>query len=122
MEAGIDKQDARDILRTKGISIHDKPSTTCLMTRIPYDESITREKMEIIERVEERIRNEGFKDIRLRLFERRGGGFLGVLEVDDPSRAMEIWEKLDPGIEELKISLDPRGYRQGSMNKGLVHP
>ncbi|MGA1848275.1 MAG: ATP-dependent sacrificial sulfur transferase LarE, partial [Thermoplasmatota archaeon] len=45
MEAGIGKEKTREILRQHSISVHDKPATTCLMTRIPYGEKITRQKL-----------------------------------------------------------------------------
>lgn len=122
MEAGIGKSEARSILKEKGISVHDKPSTTCLMTRIPYGERITIEKIGLIENMERRIATMGFRDIRLRLFEREGGGYIGILEVDDPEKAFRNWNSIDQGPEEVKLVLDPKGYRQGSMNKGLVPP
>ncbi len=122
MEAGIGKDEARAILKEKGVSIHDKPSTTCLMTRIPYDEEITGEKLRIIEDIEDRVRELGFRDIRLRLFERSAGGYVGVLEVDDPARALQVWESITNAVVGVKMALDPRGYRQGSMNYGVVPP
>jgi uncharacterized protein len=122
MEAGIGKSETRSILKRKGISIHDKPSTTCLMTRIPYEERITLEKLELIGAIEEKVASLGFRDIRLRLFDREGGGYIGILEVDDPAKALEIWDAIDQTTKEVKMVLDPKGYRQGSLNKGLVPP
>jgi PP-loop superfamily ATP-utilizing enzyme len=90
------------------------------MTRIPYDEPITAEKMELIGKVEEMVRKNGFKDIRLRLYERRTEGYIGVLEVDEPGRALDVWESIRMDIPGLKMVLDPRGYRQGSLNEGMV--
>ena len=122
LESRIGKIEARSILKEKGVSIHDKPSTTCLMTRIPYGERITSEKLDLIGSIEKRIASLGFRDIRLRLYERGGGGYIGILEVDDPSRAFENWNSIEMDIEEVKMVLDPRGYRQGSLNKGVVPP
>ncbi|MGA1794000.1 MAG: ATP-dependent sacrificial sulfur transferase LarE [Thermoplasmatota archaeon] len=122
MEAGIGKDEARAILKKKGISIHDKPSTTCLMTRIPYGERVTEEKMRLIDRVEGTLSDLGFRDIRLRLFERTGGGYIGILEVDDPRAALEAWDSIKDASKDVRMVLDPAGYRQGSMNSGVVPP
>ncbi|MGA1866395.1 MAG: asparagine synthase-related protein [Thermoplasmatota archaeon] len=122
METGIGKDVVRSILREKGISIHDNPSTTCLMTRIPYGERITREKLELIDLIESRVRDMGSRDVRLRLFERSGGGYIGVLEVDGPERVIAHWDDISRGISGVRLVLDPAGYRQGSLNAGLVPP
>jgi len=122
MEAGIGKEEARAILKEKGVSIHDKPSTTCLMTRIPYGERVTEEKLRLIEKVEGIVRELGLREIRLRLFERKGGGYIGILEVDDPGAAMTRWDSIKDASKDVRIVLDPAGYRQGSMNTGVVLP
>jgi uncharacterized protein len=122
MECGIGKKEAREILERKGISVHNKPSTTCLMTRIPYGEQVSKEKLELIGGIEERVRSFGFKDIRLRLYERKEGGYIGILEVDEPKRAFDQWDSICRENEDVKLVLDPKGYRQGSLNEGLVSP
>jgi uncharacterized protein len=116
MESGITKKDARRILEENSISAFNKPSTTCLMTRIPYGEKVTARKLEIIENIENGISGMGFRDIRLRLYERGAQLPLGILEVDDPMRALQLWSSIAALSEDVKIVLDPLGYRQGSMN------
>ncbi|MEA3558924.1 MAG: ATP-dependent sacrificial sulfur transferase LarE [Candidatus Thermoplasmatota archaeon] len=122
MEAGIDKEATRKILREKGLSSYDRASTTCLATRIPYGERITRKKLAVIEEVERNVRGLGFRDVRLRLYSSKGGYLLGVLEVDDPERAFGLWDQIRMVEKELKLVIDPAGYRQGSMNEPLSNP
>lgn len=122
MESEIDKSLAREVLKDRGISSHDRPSTTCLMTRIPYGQEITKEKLEIVERLEKKVRDRGFKEVRLRLHGTGEDLFMGVLEVDDPSRALDLWDQLGLDDEGVRIVLDPKGYRQGSLNEGLSNP
>lgn len=117
IEAEIDKREARSILKNSGISIHDRPSTPCLATRIPPDQSITPGKLRMIEDGEEALRAMDFRDIRFRLHERTDGEMLGIVEVDDPQRAMETWEAVLDSLPKMDIFLDPRGYRQGSLNR-----
>jgi len=52
-EAGIYKEDVRNILKNMGIELWNKPPQSCLATRIPYGEEITEEKLKMIERGEE---------------------------------------------------------------------
>jgi uncharacterized protein len=115
LESGIGKERTREILKRHSISAFDKPSTTCLMTRIPYGESITREKLTLIGEIEEGVRKAGLRDIRLRLFE-ANQGYIGILEVDDPSKALRKWKTISKHAKGVRLALDPRGYRQGSLN------
>ncbi|MGA1847742.1 MAG: hypothetical protein ACMUHB_00245 [Thermoplasmatota archaeon] len=121
MEAGIGKEKTREILRQHSISVHDKPATTCMMTRIPYGEKITRQKLALIENIEAQVRKAGLKDIRLRLFEAKQG-YIGILEVDDPTRAMKKWMTILKHAKGVRIALDPMGYRQGSLNADGLPP
>jgi len=65
-ELGIDKGKVREIARHFGLSFHDKPSDSCLATRISG--SVTRDKLEFVdvaERVAERVLS--IKPSRLRV-------------------------------------------------------
>ena len=52
IEAGITKQDIRDIARELGLPVWQKPSAACLSSRIPYGDEITQEKLRRIEEAE----------------------------------------------------------------------
>jgi uncharacterized protein len=117
LEAGIGKEEARRILKEKGIPVWNRPSTPCMATRIPYYQRISREKLVIIERAEIILKGFGFKDVRFRLHETAGGALLGIIEVDHPEVAFEKWEEISSSVPLEKVYLDPRGYRQGSMNR-----
>jgi len=121
MEAGIGKDRTREILKRHSISVFDKPSTTCMMTRIPFGESITLDKLDLIDAIEGQVRKAGLKDVRLRLFEARQG-YIGILEVNDPTRAVKKWKTIAKHSKGVRIALDPAGYRQGSLNPGSVSP
>jgi len=72
IDSGIRKIDVRRILKDARLSVHDKPSTPCLATRIPYGQRITVEKLDIIKRAEIELRDMGFRDIRVRLYRMKG--------------------------------------------------
>jgi PP-loop superfamily ATP-utilizing enzyme len=85
------------------------------MTRIPFGEKVTREKLKLIEDIEGHVRSAGLRDIRLRLFEAEQG-FIGILEVDDPAKALKKWSAISKHVQGVRMALDPKGYRQGSLN------
>ena len=45
IEAGLTKADIRALSRRRGLPTWNKPSAACLASRIPYGETITREKL-----------------------------------------------------------------------------
>src|SRR5512136_2334764 len=52
IEAGITKQDIRDIARMLDLPVWQKPSAACLASRIPYGDAITASKLQRIEDAE----------------------------------------------------------------------
>ncbi len=119
IEAGLGKEEIREILKAEGLDVYRRPSSPCLATRIPYGQSVTIKKLKVIDHLEEEVRNLGFVDVRVRLHENDDGTFTAILEVDDPEKALKVWDKILLSTGKLPISLDPKGYRQGSMNEVL---
>jgi uncharacterized protein len=117
IEAGLGKKEIRKILKEEGLNVHERPSSPCLATRIPYGERITEEKLRLIDKAEEKIRSLGFHDVRARLHENSSKEFLIILEVDEPDKALERWDSILEIAGNVRIYLDPKGYRQGSMNE-----
>lgn len=122
LEAGMTKNDVRELSRQMGLPTADKPSLACLASRIPYGTPITADKLRAIDRVENVLWKLGFKQLRV-----RHHGEIARIEVD-PS---ELNRLCDPAIRPLVIqaakaagflyvAADLQGYRTGSMNEGLV--
>jgi pyridinium-3,5-biscarboxylic acid mononucleotide sulfurtransferase len=65
-EAGLTKQDIRDLSAQLGLPTADKPQMACLSSRIPYGEPVTLEKLKMIEEAEYVLRDLGFRDVRVR--------------------------------------------------------
>lgn len=65
-EAGLTKSDIRRLSREAGIFTHDKPSYSCLATRVPAGTAITREILDKVERGENELYKLGYSDLRLR--------------------------------------------------------
>jgi len=119
VEAEIGKEEISAIAESLGLSNYDLPSTTCLASRIPYGETITKSKLERIEKGESFLLDLGIRQVRVRNY-----NDIARIEVDDDQIELvvknraEIFDKFrDIGF--VYVSLDLKGYRSGSMNEVL---
>jgi uncharacterized protein len=120
-EAGLTKADIRALSKKRGLPTWNKPSAACLASRIPYGETITREKLERIEKGEAWLASLGFGAIRL-----RHHGALARIEVpggEIPRLASgALRGKVVAKMKALGfryVTVDLEGYRSGSMNETL---
>ncbi len=79
-EAGLTKREIRQLSRSQGISTWNRPSSSCLATRIPQGVLITRDKLSLVARLEGHMHSLGFYGCRVRLD--RDGIVLEVVEDD----------------------------------------
>lgn len=122
MEAGLTKQEIRQLSREAGISTWDRPPAPCLATRFPYGTRITEEGISRIEKAEELIHSMGIDIVRV-----RDHGNIARIEVPD-IYLPKIIDRNHSGeiivyFKELGfqyVTLDIQGYRMGSMNEVLV--
>jgi len=116
------KDEIRQVAKTMGLSVHDKPALACLASRIPFNEKITAEKLSRIDKAEQAVKAiTGVKQIRVR--DHNG---LARIEVGKAERALFCnVDVLDRVAEDLKklgfkyVTVDLEGYRSGSMLKTL---
>ncbi len=120
VEAGLSKQDVREIARELGIPVWDKPAFACLSSRFPYGEEITAEKLAQVEAAEDVLRKHGFTQFRVR-FHRE----VARLEIppEDFPRLLENRQAIAEGIKAagfLHVAMDILGFKSGSMNAALA--
>ncbi len=121
-EAGFGKKEIRDAARELGLPNWDKPALACLSSRVPYGERVTPEKLARIGQAEQAIRALGFRQLRVRHFADRARveiapSELGRVAAEGLAGRIEA-ELLALGFPAVEI--DPRGYRSGSLNEGVV--
>jgi len=121
-EAGISKAELREIGATLGLSIHDKPASPCLSSRIPYGEKVTPEKLQRIDAAETFLRELGFRECRVRHHENLARIEVPPAELNRFADA-NLREKITTHLTELGfryVALDLRGFRSGSLNEVLL--
>jgi len=121
-ECGIGKQDLRRMAAALGLSVHDKPASPCLASRVQYGEPVTPEKLRRIDAAETFLRDLGFGQCRV-----RHHGNLARIEVPadliNRLASPPIRERVERRLRELGyryVTLDLRGFRSGSMNEVLL--
>lgn len=112
----IGKADVRRIAHALGLSTWQKPTNTCLLTRLPFGRRISMEGLQRIEEAERLLLDRGYDWVRV-----RAHGDLARIEVAPElrQRALNEAEDLIAGLEGLGfryVTLDLRGYQLGSMN------
>ena len=117
--AGVDKAEVRELAKHLGLPSWDKPALACLSSRFPYGQEITPEKLAQVARAEEFLREQGFRQVRV-----RHHGEIARLEVgqQEMERAFALREKISAELREagfLYVALDLSGYESGSLNAAL---
>ncbi len=118
LEAGLSKDEIRELAKGFGLSIWDKPQSACLASRIPYGSQVTREKLGQIEQAEEYLRSLGFRQLRVRHHDTVARI---ELPLEDLPRLLGngIGEKIVERFREIGFlfsTVDLAGFKSGGMN------
>jgi len=119
-EAGLSKNDIRELSREMCLPTWDKPAFACLSSRFPYGDRITREKLSRVGRAEEALRDLGLRVVRV-----RHHGDVARLELGPEEFARAANGLRREIVRRVKaagypyVALDLQGYRTGAMNEVL---
>lgn len=116
------KDEIRQVAKTMGLSVHDKPALGCLASRIPFNQRITAEKLVRIEKAEQAVKTvTGVKQVRVR--DHNG---LARIEVGKAERTVfcnvDVMDKVAERLKKLGfqyVTVDLEGYQSGSMLRTL---
>ncbi|MDA8085418.1 MAG: ATP-dependent sacrificial sulfur transferase LarE [Nitrospiraceae bacterium] len=118
MEAGLGKNEIRQLSRQLGLPTWDKPSSPCFASRVPYGTPITEARLARIALSETALRELGLREFRV-----RDHGDVARVEVapEEFPFAFGIREGI---VERLRahfrfVCLDLEGFRTGSLNRVL---
>jgi uncharacterized protein len=121
LEAGLTKDDIRELSKELGLPTWDKPALACLSSRFPYGTSILPDKLKQVGAAEQFLRDKGFRQLRVRHYEHTARIEIAPEEltrVFDEALIAEIVAEFKR-IGYKYVTLDLEGYRTGSMNEAL---
>ena len=122
MDAGLTKQEIRQLSKQLELKTADLPAAPCLASRITYGLEVTEERLNQIDKAEDYLKSLGLITLRV-----RHHGDTARIEVppqDIPKITEESARKKI--VEKFKqigfkyISLDLQGFRSGSLNETLT--
>jgi uncharacterized protein len=120
-EAGLTKNDIRELSRRAGLPTADQPASPCLASRIPYGLEVTEQRLRQIDQAETFLRSLGFVEFRVRHHDS-----VARIEVRPAEIARMMAEPVrSKVVEQLRslgfqfVTLDLQGFRSGSLNESL---
>ncbi|MBI4825323.1 MAG: ATP-dependent sacrificial sulfur transferase LarE [Nitrospirae bacterium] len=121
LEAGLSKNEIRELSKAFGLRTWDKPSSPCLSSRFPYGQKITSEALERVGHAEAYLKTFNLKDLRV-----RDHGDIARIEVlPDEFHILfdaSVRKKITAYLKALGykyITLDLRGFSSGGFNEHL---
>ena len=121
VDVKLGKDEISFLSKEMGLSTWNRPAVACLASRIPYGNPITPEKLKMVEKAEDFLAENGFRQVRV-----RHHGPIARIEVELSEIDRIIEEGLRRKILErfreigfIHISVDLEGYICGSMNREL---
>lgn len=122
LDAGLSKQEIRELARQAGLRIWNKPASACLSSRLEYGRPVTREALSVIEQGEDALRALGFRQFRV-----RHHGEIVRIEIarEEFDRALSPamaaqFTRIFKTLGFQFVTLDLEGFRSGSMNTLLT--
>ena len=117
---GFAKREIRELSAELALPTSGKPPFACLASRFPYGQKITSEKLGMVERAEDFLRDAGFRQVRVRMH-----GDVARIEVEPDSldAALGMRERIVSGLKGFGfayVALDLQGYRTGSLNEPII--
>ena len=121
-DAGLCKEEIRALSKELGLPTWNKQSFACLSSRFVYGETISEERLQMVDRAEQLLLDLGFHQVRVRIH-----GMMARIELhpSEFTRLLdtEVRTKITAEFRALGfryITMDLEGYRTGSMNEGVV--
>ena len=120
-ECNLTKADIRALSKYLELPTWEKQSFACLSSRFVYGETITEEKLGMVDKAEQLLLDMGFHQVRVRIH-----GRMARIEIE-PEEFGKLMEEENRNriVEEFKnygfsyTTMDLMGYRTGSMNETL---
>lgn len=124
--AKLTKQEIRELSKRLKLPTWDKQSFACLASRFVYGETISEERLGMVDQAEQLLLDLGFHQVRVRV---HGEGEAAMARIEVLPQEIAILvedakrEKIYSYFKEIGfayVTLDLGGYQMGSMNVGII--
>ncbi len=124
--AELTKQEIRELSKRLDLPTWDKQSFACLASRFVYGETISEERLGMVDQAEQLLLDLGFHQVRVRV---HGEGEAAMARIEVLPQEIAILvedakrEKIYSYFKEIGfayVTLDLGGYQMGSMNIGVI--
>jgi len=116
LEAGLGREEIRQLSRQMGIEGWERTGSPCLATRFPFGTALSAGALARVARAEAALRELGFSTVRVRSIP----GEVAVIETNDPPRVMvqrDLIVHLLQGEGFSRVLVDLGGYERGRMSR-----
>ncbi|AFS80216.1 ExsB family protein [Candidatus Nitrosopumilus koreensis AR1] len=118
VETNFSKSQIRELTKSIGLSVHDKPSNSCLASRIPWGQRVTAEKLARIEFGETVVKQlTKIKQVRVR--DLNGSAKIEVEKNDISEFTNGVLDKITEKLKMIgfsSVEVDQEGYKPGKIN------
>ena len=124
-QAELSKAEIRILSEKMGLPTWNKPSFACLASRFVYGETISEERLAMVDRAEQLLLDLGFRQVRVRLHGETKNSIarIEILPEEFPKLMQEEnRSRIYAGLKAAGftyVALDLGGYRTGSMNESF---
>ena len=120
-DAGLTKDDIRELSRQMNLPTADMPASPCLASRISYGLAVTAERLNQVEQAEQFLRSLGMVEFRVRHHDKVARIEAHRVDfeklINEPART-QIIEKLK-SLGFKYVTIDLQGFRSGALNEAL---
>lgn len=122
LEAGIGKDEVRELARKLGVPSAEKPASPCLASRVPHGTPVDATTLAQIDAAEVALKGHGYEVLRVRHYGRRARIEFGESELaraSDPEERGRVIELVrSVGYAEVDVADEP--FRSGSLTARFV--
>lgn len=116
----FEKEDIRLVSKHYGLPNWNKPASPCLSSRFPYGESISVDKLKMVEKAENLLNDYGFEDVRVRYVDDSARIEVEADRIPDLEAA---FDKIKPEVISFgfhNCEVDPEGLVSGKLNRAIA--
>jgi pyridinium-3,5-biscarboxylic acid mononucleotide sulfurtransferase len=118
-ECKFDKDDIRLLSKHYGLPNWNKPASPCLSSRFPYGESISVDKLKMVEKAEDLLNHYGFEDVRVRYIENNARI---EVQAEKIAELEAVFAEIKPEVISfgfIDCEIDPEGLVSGKLNRAI---